>query len=739
MKGFVGGIPIALLAAAAQAMEHSTQNDQGMQTRGQYSHPHVGGTAIGGPSGNDEDGGFTVPYGANVHAHTNVDEFSKDDHSVKVKDTNVYPPAPVPGPYGPIFGPGEGPFPKRSRYPHYGGTVIGGPSGNDEGQTFDMPMTADIHTNVDEYAKDDHSIKVKNKDIHPPPVFAPIGAPVHPPVGFPGPPAGFEGPPAGFREGANADGDYYDLPASTFEKRWDPEVGGTAMGGPSGGSSPSGFNSPFVSGGTAEGGPSGDDEGEDSGDPPSGFKGPFGSGGTAEGGPSGDDEGEDFGGPPSGFKGPFGHGATVIGGPSGDDGGQSFSNPITASVHTNVNEYSKDDHSINVKHKDVYPSPGPFGAPFKRGWEPEMGGTAMGGPSGDDGGQSFSAPITVDVSTDVHEHYEDDHSIDLQNTDVYPPPRFPPFDVGGGPGPYIPEGGAPFRRAYSPSRMADGGTAMGGPSGDDGGTSFGNPDFVGVDSNVNEHNEDNHAIKLDTTTVHHPHHAVPHMPWMPYPEEAPVAPSKPVMVPEEHPAPPAYATPEEPPASPNTPSQDHQEVPQCDASVHEVVRTVTKTKYKEVRSTETVYATPVVSQAVQTTAAVPMSAVPEQSSYVDPKVAYSASVTHPSEFASIPAAPSSSSAPSNSYNYMSQAPMSSSAAYSSIPVHIPMTTPSSSAMMSVATPSSSQSLPSGADPLHSASASPSPHDMMFTGSAARVSGGIASAVAAVMGVLALVL
>ncbi|KAJ5437878.1 uncharacterized protein N7458_008876 [Penicillium daleae] len=797
MKGFVGGIPIALLAAAAQAMEHGTPNGQGIQTGSYY--PHVGGTAMGGPSGNDEDGGFTGPFGANVQTHTDVDEYTKDDHSVNIKETDVYPEL------RPVFGPGEGPFPKR-KYPHYGGTAIGGPSGNDEGQTFDMPMIANIQTTVDEYAKDDHSVKVKDTDTHPPPDFIPAG-----------PPAGFGGPPVGFRQTANPNGDPYHIPATAFEKRWEPEFGGTALGGPSGG----------------------DDEA------PDGFEGPFVSGGTAEGGPSGDDDGISFG------------------------------NPITASVHTSVNEYSKDDHSIDVKNTDIYP------AAFKRDWEPLQGGTAIGGPSGNDGGQTFSAPITVDVTTGIHEHYEDDHSIDLEHDDVYSPPTFP---VGGGPGPVIPYGG-PFRRAYSPDRVAGGGTALGGPSGEDGGVSFGNPTSVGVDSNVNEHSEDNHAIKVDTTHVHGPAVAVPQMPWMTYKEEAPIEhpgpiapkpeipeatpappssapisevheeqpapiapkpeipeaapapPSAPISevheeqptpiapkpeIPEAAPAPPSSAPisevheeqpapiapkpeipeaapapppsapiseiPEAAPAPPSEPSEEHEEVPQCASQVEEVVHTVTKTQYQEVHPTLTVYATPV-AQVVQTSAAVPMSAIPEQSN-TDPKVVYSApaapSSLTPSQsynyapqrpmsssaVYSAPAAPSSlapsqsynyapqrpvsssavysaaaapsSLAPSQSYKYAPQRPMSSSAVYSVIPVHVPIATPSSSSvMMSMATPSSSHGLPSGADALQrpSASAKPSakPSAVMFQGSAARVSGGIASVAAAVFGVLAFVL
>lgn len=683
-----------------------------MQSRGLY--PQPGGTAMGGPSGNDEDGGFTSPYSAHVHTHANVNEYSKDDHSIEVKDTDVYPPPPAPMPYGVAMAPGMGPFEATKRSWPHGGTVIGGPSGDDEGQTFDMPITGNFHTDVNEFNKDDHSIKLKDEHVYSPPSFHPPGV-AH-----------------GFRESPNsAPSDDYHIPAEAFAKRWGPEVGGTVMGGPGGGSGPDGFPGPIEAGGTAMGGPSGPDDGVD------------------------------------------------------------FSAGVTGNFHSNVNEYSHDDHSVDLKHTDVYPPPPPmefgppgFGTPFKRGWEPEEGATVMGGPSGDDGGQSFNMPITVDTHTGVNEHWEDDHSIDVKHKDVYPP--VVPF---GGPGPYMPEGGVtPFRRAYSPGspdRMEGGGTAMGGPSGEDDGINFGTPTNIGVDSNVNEHHEDNHAIKAESTDVH-----LPHMPWMPY-HEVP-APPQPIVV-HEHPV----------PAPPSPPVVEHEEAPACAPQVHEVVRTVTKTQTqvvhptetvteaaathvvqstvhdtvtvthtpavhvvpstKTVHDTETVTQTPVehVAQVTKTvyetpkehvvqvtdtvyetptqhvvqTSAIPMSAIPMETPMS--KVYYSSA--HGSQFASIPAAPSSY-VPHQSYEYMSQRPMTSGTAYSMIPIRVPVAS-SASRHMSMASPSM---MPSGADPMHSsmasawASASPS-HGTMFTGDAARLSGGIVSVAAAVFGVLAFVL
>ncbi|KAJ5650875.1 uncharacterized protein N7484_004598 [Penicillium longicatenatum] len=691
MKGFIGGIPLALLVAAVQV--------QAMEQ--------------GAVSTDDEDGTFTSPYSADVHTHTNVNEHYKDNHSIKIKDKNIYPPpsfghggpgpalGPGAGPFGHADGPGAGPFNKRS-WPS-GGTAEGGPSGNDEGQTFNMPITGIFHTDVNEYSKDDHSVHVKNKDIHPGPVIE--AAPFHPPPQFAGPPNG-PGGHAPYRKASGESSDKFEVSADGFTKRFSP--GGTAMGGPGGGESH---------------------------------------------GPKGEE----------GY--PVIAGGTAMGGPSGDDEGINWDISQTADIKTNVNEDYEDDHSINIKHKDVFPPPShpPFGFP-KRGLYPHSGGTVIGGPSGDDGGQSFNMPITVETDTAVNEHYQDDHSIDLKHEDVYPAPHF----------------GHPFRRAYSPDSadreggddddysppIVSGGTAMGGPSGDDDGINWGSPTHIGVDTNVNEHHDDNHAVKIDTTTVHpsswdfHPapapapapvhevhevhevpaqtvHEEVPQMPWMTYTDQQHAA-----GVPAEiHTTPAAPEHHEIPaPSEPAPPSHraEEEHVPECSAQVHEVVHTVTETQYKQVQATETVYQqVPVVSQVVQTSA-VPMHAVPMESGS-DPKImSFSA-----------PARSSSSNVPYASYPYSAaKSSMSAPAAmYSQIPVHVPMATPSSSAsMMPMVTPASSHGLnmPTGVSPEQSAFASSSAHaspskGVMFTGAASRVSGGIVSAAAAVAGVLAFIL
>lgn len=771
---------------------------------------------MGGPSGDDSDGGFVSPYSANVKTNTQVNEWSKDDHSIHLKHKDVYPPPHrVPVAFGPpvVKGPqvpGMGPFEKRGAP---GGTAMGGPSGNDEGQSFDMSITGIFNTEVNDSNQDDHSIDVKKTQVHESPV---VVAPPHP--HFNGP----HGPPG--RPSAA-----FQTPPDNFQKRFGTQEGGTAMGGPSG-------NSHHSHG-------------------------------------------------PEGF--PHSHGGTAMGGPSGNDGGISFSNPVSAHVHTNVNEFNKDDHSIHLKHKDEF-APRPayphFGAPFKRGWGPEHGGTAMGGPSGNDGGQGFSAPTIVNTNTDVNEHTEDNHGIHTKHTDVHfephvvpgpgpvvfnapaahgpphhpagppsfhgpPGPHGPPhhpdvfaphnevyaphtyapqedFDLesikqlnngpsAGGVGPfnrrstdflppyppyprpapppqvyapytgvyapqtYAPEedfdleaikqinngpsAGAvgPFGRravAPSPNREAGGGggTAMGGPSGDDDGIEFSDPTNVDVTSGVNEHNEDNHSINGDFTHVHQPHN-VPYAPYeeAPYQYESPATPAEgpsredwavpPPSADQQESETPDSPTPEVAREDTTTPqqeleSQDDSEPPreqheQCSAQVHEVVRTVTKTQYETAQATRIVYQ----SAPAMETSAVPQANTLQQSAEVDPKImSYAASAS----------APASSGVYSNGYNYnsASQRPMSYAASYSMIPVQVPMATPASSGA-SMATPSGTHGLnmPTGvsaeklAASSSSASASASAsHGVMFTGDAARVSGGLVSAAAAVMGVLAFI-
>ncbi|CAG8381119.1 unnamed protein product [Penicillium salamii] len=465
MKGFIGGIPIALLAVAAQAQFVERQG-QGIAD--------TGNTVINGPSGKDADATFTNPYAPNIHENHQKHTSTKEDHSVNVKHTTEF----YPEHHGPVVVegpqvPGMGPFSKRHTP---GGTALGGPSGNDGGQSFDMPTTVNVNTAVDENNQDDHSIGLNHKDS------------------------------------------YYALPPWKRSFGHGHE-GGTALGGPSGddeGSSFSKSNTANIHTNVNE--VNKDDHSIDLdhkdsyyGLPP--WKRGLGhdhEGGTALGGPSGTDGGQSFdlsntaniktdvnehnqddhsigldhkdsyyGLPP--WKRSFGHGhegGTALGGPSGDDEGQSVSLPTTVDVNTAVNEHNQDDHSIDLKHKDAY-----YGLPpWKRSFGHDNGGgTALGGPSGDDEGQSVSLPTTVDVTTSVHDVNKDDHSIGLDHTDSYGLP--------------------PWKRGLGPEH---GGTALGGPSGDDGGQSFDLSNTANIKTDVNDVNKDSHAIDLKHTDINGP-------------------------------------------------------------------------------------------------------------------------------------------------------------------------------------------------------------------------------------------
>ncbi|KAF3020462.1 hypothetical protein E8E15_007620 [Penicillium rubens] len=652
MKGFIGGIPVALLAVAAQAKFAERQEND--------FHPQAGGTAIGGPSGNDGHGhfhpetgatviggpsgdhadGFVSPYSANIKTDTKVNEWEKDDHSVKLTHTDVHPHPPVVGVpfgHGPQV-PGMGPFNGKRDAPH-GGTAMGGPSGNDEGQSFDMSVTGNFNTETEEENQDDHSTEIENTDVHPAPVH------VHPHGGYPG------AAPSIFRPG-------------TFAKRFgQPHGGGTAMGGP-----------------------------------------------------------------------------------SGNDGGQSFSAPTNIETDTGINEHNEDDHSTELEHEDIYPQSHAGGfSPFRR--SENFGRPAHGAPGHiEPHHESHFEPHPDENHYEPHPepHYEphpEPHYVNHQEPHVehHPEPHYAPHysptyaphhephttfeseltavkNNNNGPG----AGGIAFgRRAYAPTPETDA-TVIGGPSGDDETNGFSAPTNIGVATDVNEHNEDNHAIEGEFTDVH---------------------------------APADYS---------------REDSPACAAKVQEIVHTVTKTQYHTALETNAIPAhapqkfgaDPYANYPEHNVGADPYANYPEHNAGADPYAPSGAgSPNYDSEdvpFVHVPMA-SSAAATSAVYNYpqhsagadpyaphkyaASQGP-----SYSKIAVHVPMATPASYGVFSKATPSGSMGhmVPTGASAQKAAasSASPSPsasHGIMFQGDAARLSGGIFSAAAAVMGVLAFIL
>ncbi|CAG8888562.1 unnamed protein product [Penicillium egyptiacum] len=791
MKGFIGGIPVALLAVAAQAkFAERHENDFHPQAGGTaiggpsgndghfhpHPHPQTGGTAIGGPSGNDVDGGFVSPYSANIKTDTKVNEWEKDDHSIKLKHTDVYPRppvVPVPFGHGPQV-PGMGPFANGKRsFP--GGTAMGGPSGNDEGQSFDMSVTGVFNTEVEDENQDDHSTDIKNTDVYP--------------GGYP------------------------------YAKRFGPpHAGGTAIGGPSGNDGGQSFSAPTNIHTTTginehnEDSHSIDLEHEDIYPRPHSAFAPF-------------RRSENFG--PPGHGGPHGHFephyephyephpephfenhpephvehhpephyaphyspsyephyephttlehelTAAHGNNNGPSAGAiTFGRrgfPVGPASHF---EPHPEPHFENHPEPHVEHHPEPHYSPsYSPSYEPhyephttlEHELTSVqgnnNGPAA--GGISFGRRGFPGLESHFEPHPEPHYAPHPEpHFEHHPEPHYSPsysphyephhephttFDYdltsvknnNNGPG----AGGIAFgRRAFAPPPVS-GGTAIGGPSGDDEGTGFSAPTNIDVATGVDEHNEDNHAIDGDFAHVH-------------------------------------------------PPADYREETPQCAAQVHEVVHTVTKTQYQTAMETNAiplhvpqksvaadpsanypenpVGADPYANYPENPVGADPYASDPENPVGADPYANYpgvDANVISPSSPvfgsedvpyalhgpAATPAAASSAvynypqhSAGADPYaphKYASQGP-----SYSKIAVHVPMATPASYAFFSKATPSSSMGkmIPTGAAAEKAASSSASPsasvsHGMMFQGDAARLSGGIVSAAAAVMGVLAFIL
>ncbi|KAJ5774157.1 hypothetical protein N7457_009053 [Penicillium paradoxum] len=891
MKGFIGGIPVALLAVAAQA--------QFVERQEHGNHPQTGATVIGGPSGNDH-GTFASPYSAHVKVNSQVHEYSHDDHSINLNQKHVYGgPRGAKGPHAP----GLGHFQKRGA-PN-GGTAIGGPSGDDEGQSFEMPITGIFNTEVNDFNKDDHSIRIKHKDVH--------GGPRVPGRGH-------------------------------FQKRGAPH-GGTAIGGPSGDDEGQSFEMPITGIFNTEV----NDFNKDDHSIRIKHKDVHGRGLAVE-------SFEKRYGPHEGSHTPHGpedfpnapHGGTAIGGPSGNDGGQSFSAPITIYTNTGVNTDNQDDHSIDLNHEDVHyrrsenfgrpaghfePHPEPhfenhpethyephYSPSYKPHYEPHTSvenhltdlknlnngpsaGSIKFGRRGVPGGHFEPHPephfenhpethYEPHYSPSYKPHYEphtsvENHLTDLKNLnngpsagsikvgprgvpgghfEPHPEPHFenhpeshyaphysPTYEphykphhslhndltsiknsnngpaVGSiefgrrgfpaRPGHFEPHpephfenhpethyaphysptyephyaphhsvhndltsikdssngpaaGSIAFgRRAFAPTRETPGGgdTVIGGPSGDDEGTSFSAPTNIGVTTNVDEENEDDHSIQDNYTHVHPsqaPSDSYEHLSDAHY--NSPAAPAG-EDVSESHNTP---ATPAAVHENAKAPTEDHSSgssssafspqhdsTPsdesadsQCSAETREVVRTVTKTHYRTAEATPVAYKSAPVAEIHGT----PVANTPQQSPAVDPRASHGMQVpaeATPMAYKSAPVVNSHGTPVANTPQQSAAVGVdanmrnseSAPASYSMIPVHVPMATPAVSGAVAMATPYNihGMMMPSGVSPgkfSPSSSAFPSTSPgAMFEGSAARTSGGLASAAAAVMGVLAFIL
>ncbi|KAF4285172.1 hypothetical protein CNMCM8686_005145 [Aspergillus fumigatus] len=550
MKGLVGGIPLALLVAAV-----ANGHGQGLKEDGPV-------TVIGGPSGDDGGNNVAVEFAGSYNS--GVKDRYKDDHSVNLKNTVV---AHAP-PHPPVRG-------SHKRH-HPAVTVIGGPSGDDGGNSAEIEFDSSYASAVEDWYKDDHSHDVENHIITPPVHgFRRRGDPSVTLVGGPSGNDGgnsvefeFDSSYASVVKDAYKDDHSVGIenhithppPAPGFRKRGDGDT--TVIGGPSGndgGNSAeiefdSSYNSAVKDAYT-------DDHAVDIDDhivqaaPSRGFHKRGGGDTTVIGGPSGDDGGNSasfefdssyassvkdwykddhsvdvkntiihpppiFHHPPGvGFRKRGGGDTTVIGGPSGDDGGNSAEVEFESTYESSVKDYYKDDHSVDIENHVIHPPP-VFHPPPVPGFRKRGGGdtTVIGGPSGDDGGNSASFEFDSSYASSVKDWYKDDHSVDVKNTVIHPPPVFHPPPVQGfrkrdDGGSHI---GTPNSHKQGKAAEGDksgasakhgGVTLIKGPSGNDGGNSAEIEFDSKYASAVEDHYKDDHSVDIKNHVVAPP--AVP--------------------------------------------------------------------------------------------------------------------------------------------------------------------------------------------------------------------------------------
>ncbi|KAL4817421.1 hypothetical protein BDW67DRAFT_183680 [Aspergillus spinulosporus] len=172
----------------------------------------------------------------------------------------------------------------------------------------------------------------------------------------------------------------------------------------------------------------------------------------------------------------------VIGGPSGADVGNHASIPTENTAISTVNEDFKDDHSFELEHEvKVYPP----GHGHRKRVTGGPGTSVIGGPSGDDIGNSFAAASVNIFSSEVNEAYKDDHSVDIDKTTIIKPYH--------------------HRRDDNFPEVPDRPTVIGGPSGDDIGNVADIPTLNEFSSSVTESYVDNHSVDVDKNTIVKPH------------------------------------------------------------------------------------------------------------------------------------------------------------------------------------------------------------------------------------------
>ncbi|GKZ82679.1 hypothetical protein AnigIFM56816_007500 [Aspergillus niger] len=444
--------------------------------RGDHDEP----TLINGESGIDTGNSASLPI-TNAFS-SNVNKASKDDHAVDVNKDNTA-----------VVEPGH---PEKHYWPHHHPrgereepTLINGESGIDTGNSASLPFTNVVSSQVNEASKDDHSVDVDKKKS----VFNDAGH-AHPDHhNFPHPhvPRDLISGESGIDTGNEAVIPITNIFSSTDNKSYDdnhsadvnvkdtdvtkPEHvphhhhGRDLIKGESGIDTGNSASLPFTNAASNEVNEvSKDDHSTDVKDKDTLIKTPS-------------------------HKHPHPHWPRdLIKGESGIDTGNSASLPITNSFGSQVNEASKDDHSVDVNSKDTVvkskpePKPVPVPVPVHHPhghWPRDL----IKGESGIDTGNSASIPITNGFTSQVNQASKDDHSVDadLKNTLVEdkhkPEPKPVPVPAHHTrPHPHLPR------------------DLIKGESGIDTGNSASLPFTNGFTSQVNEASKDDHSVDTDT-------------------------------------------------------------------------------------------------------------------------------------------------------------------------------------------------------------------------------------------------
>ncbi|KAL4978714.1 hypothetical protein BDW66DRAFT_148926 [Aspergillus desertorum] len=248
--------------------------------------------------------------------------------------------------------------------------------------------------------------------------------------------------------------------------------------------------------------------------------------------------------------------ARVIGGTGGADVGNYASIPTENTATITVNEDFKDDHSCELEHEVMVYTPG-HGHHKRVAGRPDP--SVIGGPSGDDIGNTFGAATVNSLSSEVNEAYKDDHSVDNDKTAIIKPhhhrrgDNFPQFtssatesyvddhsvdvdkntiakphwrrqhaSVLGGPGgddvaflAYVNEFSSSFTGKEHPASgfqhppthdaRGDPATVIGGDSGDDIGNAADVPTVNSFMSTFDGKYQDDHSVDVDKTFTVEPH------------------------------------------------------------------------------------------------------------------------------------------------------------------------------------------------------------------------------------------